>query len=470
MFCAEYLGQDPLRFSAAAGKLLQSATQHLERAKVWLTPEINDRIGQAIDDVQIAVTTLSQCSVTPKGRVLLENVKTASPGQKRIAVVVARGETNCAELLQWLGKSDVDAEVYSVNELPENKAFGRILVVSWPRWERFDRLVHQYATDDLRLLAYRFEEEWLNRYRQRYKRSVLPGISTKQKKQLLGISSAEGQNDEGESVSENSENALVKFDFSGERFLTRRKVGQVDQPVSSEEEHEEMVDACYVDFAGLTFAYLTDGHELPVVNAYVSGEEGSPGKIPLRSVENLNDGDYIMFRESSDSDIIRFLAEDEFGKAAYQQLRFTAGRWRAALQKLGTDPRLVWDRLRAVGFSRHLQTVKGWLVDQSRICPQDMDDVRKIAEASHDEELLRRLPELEHAKNELMSLHIRAGYRLTELLQKELPDKISLLGQGETQLDLGVGKVWVVHIQEIDRIFAPQRRSQINRLLWDIGS
>ena len=80
------------------------------------------------------------------------------------------------------------------------------------------------------------------------------------------------------------------------------------------------------------------------------------------------------------------------------------------------------------------------------------------------------LPELEHAKNELMSLHIRAGYRLTELLQKELPDKISLLGQGETQLDLGVGKVWVVHIQEIDRVFAPQRRSQINRLLWDIGS
>ena len=218
MFCAEYLGQDPERFSVAAGKLLQSATQHLERAKVWLTPEISDRIGQAINDVQIAVKTLSQCGVTPKGRVLIENLKTTGLADKQIAVAVARGETNCEELRQWLTKSGVDAEIYSVSEIPENAPFDRILVVSWPRWERFDRLVHQYATNDLRLLGYRFEEEWLNRYRQRYKRSVLPGVSTKRKKELLGIFSAEGQNDEGESAYESSQNTLVKFDFSEERL------------------------------------------------------------------------------------------------------------------------------------------------------------------------------------------------------------------------------------------------------------
>ena len=82
--------------------------------------------------------------------------------------------------------------------------------------------------------------------------------------------------------------------------------------------------------------FFTDGHELPVLNTYISGEQCTPGKIPLRSVEDLNEGDYLMFRESSDSDIIRFLAEDELGKAAYQQLRLTAGRWRAALHKLET--------------------------------------------------------------------------------------------------------------------------------------
>jgi hypothetical protein len=470
MYCAEYLGQDPERFSSAGDQLLRSAKQHLERASVWLTVEINDRIAQAINDMQAAVTVLSQCGLTPKGKVLIENLNATGPRGNQIAVVVARRDTNCAELGRWLSKSGVTAEIFPISEIPENKNFDTILVVSWPRSERFDRLVHRYATADLRLLAYRFEEEWLNQYRQRYRQSMLPGISMKRRKQLLGISSVETPNDESQSASESSQDALVKFDLSEERFLTRRKVGLVDRPGSNQEEHEELVDACYVDFAGSTFAYLTDGHEVPVLNTYVSGEQVSPGKIPLRSVEDLSEGDYVMFRESSDSDIIRFLAEDEIGKAAYQQLRLTAGRWRASLHKLGTDPRLVWDLLKAVGFSRRSQTVRSWLVNEDRICPQDMEDVRKIAEASHDDELLRLLPGLEHAKDELMSLHIRAGYRLTELLQKELPDKMSLVGQGETEIDLGVGKVWVVQIQEIDRSSSPQRRSQINRLLWDIGS
>jgi hypothetical protein len=107
------------------------------------------------------------------------------------------------------------------------------------------------------------------------------------------------------------------------------------------------------------------------------------------------------------------------------------------------------------------------MVDESRICPQDIDDVRKIAEASQDPELLRILPELERARDTVMSLHISAGSRLTELLLKELPKKIGSIGHRETELDLGVGKVWVVRIQEIDRSPSTQRRSHLNRLLWD---
>ena len=72
--------------------------------------------------------------------------------------------------------------------------------------------------------------------------------------------------------------------------------------------------------------------------------------------------------------------------------------------------------------------------------------------------------------DEITSLHIRAGHRLTELLLKDLPKKISMLGQGETQVDLGVGKVWVVRIEEIDRTSSAQRRSQVDRLLWDSGA
>ena len=102
-----------------------------------------------------------------------------------------------------------------------------------------------------------------------------------------------------------------------------------------------MIDAAYVDFSGSTFAYLTEGHELPVLNAYVSREQVSPGKVPLRAVESLRAGDYVMFREYGDSDVIRFLAEDAVGKDVYQGLRRTAGRWRVTLRKLGPAPEQV---------------------------------------------------------------------------------------------------------------------------------
>jgi hypothetical protein len=285
--------------------------------------------------------------------------------------------------------------------------------------------------------------------------------------QRIGLSPPELQDGEDEAESNRLKENFVKFDLPTERFLTRRKFGLADQ---AEGEQDECVDACYVDFAGPTFANLTDGHELPVLNAFISGEQASPGKVPLRSVKDLEEGDYVMFRESGDSDIIRFLAEDEIGKEKYQHLRLTAGRWRATLQKLGKDPREVLERLKPFGFSRHLQTVRGWLTDQNTICPQDITDVRIIAGAAHDNALFTSLPDLEWARDEIMSLHIRAGYRLTELLLKELPKKIGLLGQGETEVDLGVGKVWVVRIEEIDRSPSSQRRSQVNRLLWDVGA
>jgi hypothetical protein len=462
MFCAEYLGQNSERFAVAANKLLQLAKQNVQNANVWLPPEVNNRIKSALDNMQVAVTNLSQAGISPKGKLLLESLEKARLENNHTAVVVARAETDCGELHRWLESAGVPTEIYLVGELPENGNFGQLLVVSWPRSERFDRLVHQYLTCDLRLLAYPFEEKWLNQYRRQYKRSVLTGMSAKRKRQLIGLSQSDADSDEPETDLVEI-NGLVKFDLPVEQFLDRRKAASVGESG----EQEELLDAYYVDFVGPTFAHLTEGHDLAVLNGFLSGEEVKPGKTPLRSIEYLKAGDYVMFRESGDSDIIRFLAEDEIGKDSYRKLRSTAGRWRTALRKLGSDPRLVWERLRGVGFSRHVQTVRSWLVDESRICPQDIDDVRRIAEASQDPELLRILPELERARDTLMSLHISAGSRLTELLLKELPKNIGSLGHRETELDLGVGKVWVVRIQEIDRSPSAQRRSHVNRLLWD---
>jgi hypothetical protein len=58
------------------------------------------------------------------------------------------------------------------------------------------------------------------------------------------------------------------------------------------------------------------------------------------------------------------------------------------------DPKRVWERLHSVEFDRHVLTVKSWMYDENRICPKDIEDVRKIAEASGDRTLLDALPQV----------------------------------------------------------------------------
>jgi hypothetical protein len=463
MLCAEYLGSDSEKFTSAVERLLGRAHEHLRTARVWLRPETFNQINSALSNMHFAAIKLAESGNTPKGKILIDALKTADSRQQMSTVVVAR--SNVVDVEKWINQSGVRARVYSISDIAQNDSFGQVLMLSWPRSARFDDLVHSYVTTDLRLLAYRFEEKWLNQYRSRYKRSAVPEMLLKRKLQLLGISANAIENEEA------TENCplmpeSVKFDIPEEQFLARRK-GGAKGTIDPGAESELFVDASYIDFIGKTFAYLTEGHEVAVLNNYISEETASGTKMPMRSVGDMKAGDYLLFRESGDSDIIRFLAEDEVGKEQYQNLRAAATRWRTALNSLGADPKEVWNRLRAVGFSRHLQTVKGWMVNDTRICPRDLQDVRKIAEASSDHELIAVLPRLWEAKEELMSLHISAGFRLTQLLMKELPHKLGVLGRGETELDLGVGKIWIVRIQDIDRSQSIQRRSHVNRLLWD---
>ena len=466
-FCADFIGQGSERFSLVGEKFLRLAKENLQTAQVWLTPDSRNRIGRAIDGLQLVIRSFVEPSSTGKGQVLVGNLR--SNISNRVAVVVTRRDADHQQLRNWLASSGVKAEVYALSDFPQDASFDHIVVTSWPGWKKFDRIVYQYATDRLTLLAYGFEEEWLNAYRQRCIRLALTGISNERKAQLLGISITESADSANGSQVAESTAAVLSFDLTAERFLTRHKHVAGGQPDSNVEDHEEVVDATYVDFVGATFAYLTEGHKLPVLNAYIFGQS-SPGKISLQAIASLKPDDYVMFRESGDSDIIRFLAEDEIGKEVYQRHRVMATRWRTALVKLGRDSRQIWETLRTFGFSRHLQTVRGWLSDDGTICPQDMRDVRIIAGASHDNELFKLVPEVELARDEIMRLHVQAGFRLTELLLKELPKKMSVLAQGETELDLGVGKVWVVRIEDIDLSVSSHRRSQVNRLLWDAGA
>lgn len=465
MSCAEFLGADGNGFASQISSRLDQASNLLHRAQAWLSPPLTEQVRLAIARLRNAADSLAQQPLTSKGSVLLDSLATAT--DKPLAAVT-RSETKRDELRKWMAANGFTIPVYRVNEVPPNQDFEQLVLVTWPSAKRFDRLLRQYAAQRLQILAYTFERHWLRDYQKTYQRSSGPTLSTKRKSILLGLTSGVPDGDEVDGTPSPEPAGMGKegpFDLPAERFLLRRK--SASHPGETAGEVDEPCDAYYVDFVGPTFAYITEGHELPIVNAFISGNRAGTAAVQHRSIEELNVGDFVLFRESGDSDIIRFIAEDSMGDKEYAQLRATATRWRAALASVGHEPNLVWKRLKEVGLSRQLLTVRNWLNNQQMIAPKNFEDVRLIAVAAGDDNLLARLPEVQAASDEIKSQHIRAGFRLTVLLREALPKDIEVPADREMQLDLGFGKVWIVRVEDIDEGTTECNRWLVNRLLWD---
>lgn len=461
MLCAEHLGSEGDSFLGEIRKRLIDAKSLLKRAEIWIAPEIVSEIDTVITRLDCAAEELSVNPITPKGQALLDCL--GPPETSPLpAAVVTRSEARRDAVQKWLAGQGRRIPVYRVNEVPGNSQFEQLVVVSWPGARRFDRLLRLYATQRLQVLAYSFERMWLRDYKKRYDQAAPAGLSTRKKSILLGLhQSVDGADEPLPPPPPNG-----PFDLPEERFLIRRKtvaagVAAVGNGL------DEPIEAHYVDFAGPTFAYLTEGHELPVVNDYVTGEHGVAGKVPFRPIGELKVGDFVLFRGTGDSDIIRFMVEDEIGADTYQKLRATATRWKSALRRIGGDPQEVWQKLRQFGFSRHIQTVRAWLCNRNMIAPKNPEDIRTIARASGDQEILDVLPRIEQAISEINGHHIKAGKRLTSELLKELPRRLDVIASGETEVDLGFGKVWIVRIEEIDGGLTPVNYTIVNRLLWD---
>jgi hypothetical protein len=465
MSCAEFLGIDAHAFATGTDARLDEALKLLKRAQMWLAPDVVNEIQLIVSKLRNAVSSLTSQPLSSKGSKLLEAIA-ACPSIGSIAVVM-RSDRKRDELRQWLAARGIDVPVYGVNAVPMDQDFSELILLTWPSARRFDRLLRQYATQRLQVLAYGFERRWLKEYERAYGRVAAPQISTMYKRMLLGVlTNLAEREDMGHVPAQESVNNghMSPFDLPSERFLLRRKTALRAEDIG---EPEETCLARYVDFVGPTFAYITEGHELPIVNAFIRGNRTGSAAISTRSVEGLKIGDFVLFRNTGDSDIIRFIAEDQMGAKEYAILRAKAGRWREALLKVGSDPVLVWKKLRESGIYRHVATVRNWLCDRQMIAPKNFDDVMLIAEATGDKELIAELPEVQAASEEIKRRHRSAGFRLTELLREALPKEIEVPEDREIHLDLGFGNVWIVKVEDMEEATTECSRSLVNRLLWD---
>lgn len=387
--------------------------------------------------------------------------------------IVTRTMSAANKIRALLSEYVAEPIVYGIAALPDDFDVDKLIITSWPTSALMRNVVGRYAAPDVQLLACPFEERWL--------RGMVATSTARERRWHIGLAEKKNLVDAPEgavsSLGDRFPNGLTSRESSGmldgdaksrsaiERLEhwsqpRRKDMTTVDAPESDRR------PARYVGFVGSTYAYLTPGRELPVVTGLLRGLLPKQARIPMNTVDHLKIGEYVLFRDSGDRDVIALLAEEMLGRDRYRKLREIAEKWKPVLRSIGTSQPEIFRQLTAVGLHKHAATVRSWLTDPDRIGPGAQPDLVAIALAARNDELAAEADMVWDAIQQLRGAHIGAGSRLSEILLAELPAKIGRSRDEETMVDLTFGHVWVVQIEEIGSL-EERSYTEVNRLLWE---
>lgn len=411
-------------------------------------------IRQAIEDPELGEA---------KGRALTELLANVQQqGLKEIGIV-ARSTSNRMVVSRWLDKEGITHPVLLPSNAGDGGFFELLICTAWPNSVNFSKLVRQYTTPLVCLVAYPFECRWLYRFSQKQQDvQLVPSLKSQEISDLLGLSGdslwpAEPVSPVPLHV---PAEAKVPQDYDFEERIARK--GMV--PVV--EAGQEAVPTKLVSFSGDAYAFLTETLRIPVITDLVSGTAGENYKIPRRRLEQIRVGDVLVFRDGGRKDVIQALADAQLGPEA-PAIRERAARWHKALRESGLDETTLMNELDEVNCPRTLQTVRSWLAVDSMIGPQTKSDLEAIAYAVGDQKLLEDAPDIWQAIHILRGEHLSAGMRLSRILLDKLPERLGQLQEGRTRIDIdNATSAWIVQVEGIAEQVELRPRSHINTILW----
>ncbi len=430
--------------------------ENIRQFEKWIDPAIFGELKSAIDKLK---------SIIDCGEFGQEKVKQflefADNNCANWAVVAKSART--AEILEkHLNNRHINLPVFTHSNIPSGSALTGIILPSWPNSRKFSQLKSKSVTTNVRVLAYPFETKWISSHKNRENaRESLNGCDTDKLSQILGIGRhlLESLFPPASPSTPLSPPPIFDIDGPIKRPDTRRP-----NPAT---EGEESRQARFVQFSGNCYALLTEWAELPNLNPLIYETNLSNVKLEFVTVSKLSSGDFVLFRDSGDKEIVRILAEENFGEEQYEQTRMIAEKWKESQFRIDTNPEVIRQRLAKFGLKRTVQTITGWLSNPYRIGPGDFHDIELIAKAAGDHELLSIKNEIEEAITCIRGAHISAGGKLTQLLLGELGERIIQVDEQPTQIELDFGAAWVVHIEKIDTKSRNYPANLVNQLLWD---
>jgi hypothetical protein len=456
-WCGPRTGQQTSAFPSG----LELACNRLQAARLWMTEEQDAAFRRATE----ILSQMAQGDFNAPARKLDSLLGLLSEAENKRVAVLCRTPSGVLALRSLASPLIDRTTVLVPAELRGiGKRFDHLVAITWIRRQLFHAVVTQYAAPLISLIGYEVEEKWLAGYRAWRKRLYLDNRKTcDEKAAVTGLRSwpRDGEAARHEVPAPDDVDDVMARAFS---WNPRERSGPISASVPSLERRA----ARYVRFRGSSHTFLTEGHKVPVVTSFVSDPTGSKSNVVYRSVEHLAPGDFLLFREQGERDIIVMIAEQVMGVDEYRRARATADSWRKPLRSTGATSDEIYDALRVQGLGKTKATVRNWLIDDQMIAPDHREDLEIIGAASGDADFLGRLGEIDEAIRLIRGVHIQAGSRLTQLLIAELPKAELAASQDDAlRVDLTFGNGWIVQVDLISDDYEERHYLDVNHLIWE---
>jgi len=433
------------------------------QSQMWISSESVRTMNEIADDLTTCYGPDSTLG-TSKGTALLNAIQDASLGSKTLAVLV-RNEAKVSELCRWLLEHDQlkFVRVFSPVTLPSNDAFDRVLCVSWLGGETMRQIAAKLVAPCIAVTGYRCERQWLRQCEWRFRTNIpTPTFTTNEKSEFISggklprvIWPEERQQTLTPVLSDRSSDI---WDF--EHQLRIGRIGLATRPTQA----TETLPARFVRFSGEYYAFLTETHKLPVATELVSNPGRGGQTLPEKSLIDIKLGDFVVFPESGERELIQELADRLIGVPA-QELRKRAHQWKDTLRLNRITPEEFLRHAKELNRSRHPVTIRNWYSDTYQIGPREKDDLVLIAIVTEDENFEKQIDGVWSAIEQLRSAHLSAGLRLRDALLQRLPQVTSQIEDSGTQVDLGeLGSARILRVESIDSATEPRGRAEVNRL------
>lgn len=468
-------------------KRFQKVESEFFRNKLWLKEKDETFIDGLIADLK---EICLQGGLRTKGKVkVLKELILAHTGVN-VAVIVDNVEEKLIAERYWESCLENKDNIYfcGPNTINAEIDYKCMIICGWFRTDKMNLLFDSCLAPEIKVLTYPFENIWFRSAMNKRNRNMVHGLHISEKAKLLNCDSADlpedDQNDEYEQKPVDTDKDFDISEFELQLRLQRRTAF-----INAVSPGEATTEAIPVDLSEDRFAFLTKSFKVAVVNDLLSGKATEADEIPRKTVAELKAGDYVIFREGAESDLIREIADRGLEKAGKKNLLQIARIWKQALRNFEKKAgRLVSDILikksgeyhqgdastvvayilKEKGCNKHPQTIRNWLTNDDLIGPRDERDLQIIADTTGDTELQSRLQDVRLAIKEVRGAHLQASSFLARKLIESLPSYLKSSTTQTMTIEIeGIGNAVVAQVEYVAEEPATISTAKVNRLFME---